>query len=277
MGRLENFSTGPWDVSQEQGNGSYPYKRAIKAAHTLYLMAGETVDWVMPGDDLSEVGLLHVTAAEMIDPRAADWLRDYVRQGGRLIVEYPFACRDENTWVAKTRPNHGLEDLLGCAEGDRTIIDAKQPEIVALGDGLSFTAQGWRTELKPKGGTSVAHWNDGTVAGISHRYGQGSVYTFGASLTLSFTDTWDDPILPLFFHVLEKAGLPISHPGEKKPWVRVRHGAKEQIHFIFNPWNEVLTHHLPSPPAEIWFSDGGTVADTTLQLETGAIFVALFS
>jgi len=40
----------PWglaDMRQVTDNTEYPYKRALKAAHALYLMAGETVDWVL--------------------------------------------------------------------------------------------------------------------------------------------------------------------------------------------------------------------------------------
>ena len=118
------------EASHEKITKQYFYKQSIHNAHALYLIAGETVDWVIPGDDLSSYQIIHISAAEIIDSQLAKQLRNFVRNGGSLIVEYPFACRDENTWISPTRPTHGLSDLLGCREKDRFI--SKKPGIYDL-------------------------------------------------------------------------------------------------------------------------------------------------
>ncbi len=96
------------DVQQsgnlEAGSVDYPYKRALHAAHALWHALGYTVEFVVPGDDLSGVKLLHVTCDELINAETADWLRAFVQGGGKLLVEFPFASRDENTWVAPNAP-----------------------------------------------------------------------------------------------------------------------------------------------------------------------------
>ena len=95
------------------------YKNAFKGAHTTLRRMGYTADYVVNGDDLSKYKMVTVTCLEMTDESEREMFQKYVENGGVLYIEYPFACRDERTWVSPTRPNLGFEALTGCREAHR--------------------------------------------------------------------------------------------------------------------------------------------------------------
>ncbi|MHB1458461.1 MAG: beta-galactosidase [Armatimonadota bacterium] len=266
--------TGGWNNSNHENEStSYYYKRAIKAAHAIYLACGKTVDWVIPKDDLSNVSLLHVTASEMIDADAADWLKDYVHKGGCLVVEYPFACRDSNIWVSKHRPNHTLDDLTGCRETRRMVESNNIADIAKFQDNITITARRWRIDLMPLGGEIIATWQDGAVAAVKHSYGKGTVYTLGVNVSLGFSDTFDDPAINLFTYLIDEAKIVPDFIQEKGLWVRRRIGNDREIWFVFNISDSINKLELPCKPVEIW--QGPDIAtNLSLQLLPGETWVS---
>jgi len=262
LGRIQMMPWGLADYRQVQDNPDYPYKRAIKGAHALYLAAGETVEWVVPGDDLAGISLLHVTGVEMIDAATAAWLKRFVKRGGKLIVEFPFACRDERTWVSPKRPMHNLQKLLGCSEADRIRMDQR----VNFLSGESIEAKGSWIPLRLHGGKAIAHWEDGTVAAVQH----GNVCTLSVSLSLSFTNRWDDPIRQVWRQV---TGLKPTSDGL---WVRRRRGKGCEIWFVFNVAPQAGKLELPGLPKAIWQDAGCMLQKRQLELQPGATWVAEF-
>ncbi|MHB0997863.1 MAG: beta-galactosidase [Armatimonadota bacterium] len=269
LSRVMNMSQ--MEASHEQEQYAYPYKQAIKSAHSMYINLGETVDWVIPGDDLSRFSLVHVTAAEMIDPQFADSLRTYVQNGGRLIVEFPFACRDENTWVSKKRPNNGLNDLLGCTEGFRVAASGSDNDKAEFENGAIVKAQGWRVNLIPESGRVFASWADGSVAAVENKYGKGTVYSLGLNLSLSFEDKLGDPSMNVLGSLINYTGKTAG----SDVWIRRRKGIGHEVWFVFNISNSQQMVQLPAPPIEHWQSLSGMNDDCTIVLDSGETWVGL--
>ena len=261
------------DLWLESWNIDYAYKNANRSTHILYGQAGNTVDWVVPGDDLDGVSVLCITCAEILDASEAAWLTDYVCRGGNLIVEFPFACRDENTWVSRHRPGHDLHKLLGCLEKDRTIIGPQAKITASFINGMQLDAGGWKVELSPEGGEPIAEWSDGSIAAVRHRYGNGTVYSLGASLSLSFNDRWDDPSLGIARWLLDQAGGVYDHGEAEGVWVRRRRANDYEIWFVFNVTDSVQRMSLQSTPICIWQGSEYTQNDNIL-LPPGAAWVA---
>ena len=260
-------------AADEDSRGDYPYKRAIRAAHALYLQCGETVDWIVPGDSLDGVELLHVTAAEMIDQAAADWLKDYVYRGGKVIVEFPSACRDANTWVSVRRPNNGLDDVLGCVEGNRVVAGGGPADEVRFANGECFPAGGWRIVLDPRGAEVIANWSDGSPAAVRHAYGTGTVNSLGASLSLSFTDQPDDPALRSLEWLLGELSMG-ANASSPDVWVRRRRGPDSEIWFVFNISASAQSIELPARPLGVWHGPECGIDGCHLSLPAGATWVA---
>ncbi len=273
IARLQHLTPWPADVAQEGASDGHFYKQAIKAAHALYLMEGYEVDWVLPGDDLSLYPLIHLTACEMISAPLARDLEAYVEKGGRLIVEFPFACRDANTWVSLRRPGLGLEALLGVFEARREKVS--QPQPVTFSSGCEVQATGWRIDLIPREGAEpMAWWQDGAVAGVSHPKGEGRVVALGANLSLAFADHWEDPVRPRFREVLHLIGAPIPESNTEGVWVRRRQSRTGDFLFIFNVSNETKAIPLPEPTATVIEAEGARQEGMSLVLSPGGCWVA---
>jgi beta-galactosidase GanA len=261
-----------------EAGGTSWYKQAISGAHAMYLQMGETVDWVVPGDDLADAQLLHVTADEMVDEACANWLREYVRSGGKLVVEMPFACRDTNTWVSPNRPNHGLQDLLGCTESLRIQADSSGADSVAFDSASVVEASLWRVELAPTTGCVVASWNNGKPAVVLNTYGKGKVITLGQSLSLAFKGLADDVAQDVLQMLLgERLGVEVgASVVPKGVWIRKRSGNGKSVWFVFNLTDKAQSVKLPSEPKSIWQGGGCSVEKNTLVLGPSVTWVAEF-
>lgn len=251
------------------------YKQAISNAHSMYLMMGETLDWVVSGDNLSDTELLHVTADEIADASCADWLRDYVNDGGKLIVEMPFACRDSNTWVSLKRPNHNLDDLLGCRESLR-VNTGSEEDAVTFENGENVKAAMWRVELEPTTGKTLAAWENGAPAAVLNFYGKGMVLTLGQSLSMAFNGSCEDPAIKTLTWLLEDT-MRVKVNADNLPegvWIRKRMNDSHCVWFVFNLTE--LRHEitLPSSPKQIWQDAGCEMMDCTLVLKPNATWIA---
>jgi beta-galactosidase GanA len=262
-----------WTVGIEH-EPSYPrmaYTSAIRAAHSLYLHSGLDVDFVVSGDDVSEYKVLHVTCAEMIDAATARWLRQYVRDGGTLIVEFPFACRDDNTWVSVRRPSNGLEDMLGCAEAERLILDPQCPSEAQFEDGTRIEPAMWRVMLAPTTAKTLATWPDGRPAATVNTFGRGKVISLGINLSLCASQHWTEAKVDLFARLVRLSTLEI--PQGRPLWVRRRVGPAGEVWFVFNVHEEPGRLDLPRTPRQVWIG-GGTLAGARLTLPPGEVWVA---
>ncbi|MCF7837206.1 MAG: beta-galactosidase [Candidatus Marinimicrobia bacterium] len=259
------------DLSHEPDRVNYPYKRAIRAAHTLHMQAGIAPDWVVPGDNLDAVELLHVTAAEMSAAKTADWLREFVRRGGNLIVEFPFACRDHRTWVSPRRPDYGLDDLLGAVERDR--VEATAEDIAEFANGVRIPASDWRIELTATTGEVLAKWPNGSAAALRNRYGNGSVWVLGLSLSLAFLDQPRDPSATQFANLLDTMSLPDLARRCPDAQILRRCGPNHEVWFVRNIGGDTARLSLPAAPTAVWDADGAECTDTELVLSPGAFWV----
>lgn len=264
---------GSYDLSHEFGGGDYPYKNAITAAHGLYHLLGLEPDWVVPGDDLGACKLLHVAGAEMIDAKTAAWLEAFVENGGKLLVEFPFACRDGRTWVAPWRPAHGLERLLGCSEGER-LVASPTDAFVLDGLGQALPAGVWRVALEASGtATVIGKWRDGETAAVQNAYGEGQVITLGGGLSLGFGDDWDSPAFAALQWLLRR--LDVTPP----PWagtglvVNLRRGVDVDYHFVLNLSGGERELALPFASAQTIDSEAAALCGSKLTLGPGGSWV----
>ncbi len=266
--RMNDWWTGLASEPYERGL----YKDAIQTAHGLYAHMGLTTDWVVSGDDVSKYKLLHVTAAEMIDAATADWLRAYVRGGGTLIVEFPFACRDDNTWVSLRRPNRGLEDLLGCREAVRLQLEADVPWPAKTDSGLEIAPRHWWIALTPTSGSVTARWPDGQAAAVVNSFGAGRVISLGISISWACRRNWTAEKARAMREFAAMSG--ITMPPENPLWIRRRRGPQGEVWFIFNVHAEAVSTRLPASPTCIWDGDPAWLADKTLTLPPHATWMA---
>jgi len=273
--RLAKMKSWMGDLQNQKPDVDCWYKPALRAAHAMHQMNGEAVDFVVARDDLGSRPALHVTCTEMIDVATAEWLRDFVREGGVLFVEFPFACRDDITWIHPQRPGHGLHDLLGCRELTREETRSEPPDVAEFACGLRVAAGGWRIALEPCGGDPIATWDNGATAAVRHRFGKGVVYALGVNLSLSFGNCWDDPCVDVMRWLLRDSGIAEGDcTGSRTVWVRRRRGADFEVWFVFNVGDDSRCIRLPASPRAEWHRIAAErVSGDVYELSCGAALV----
>ena len=271
ISRIQKLPSGIGSIDHEQATGDYPYKRALHATHTLYHFLGLDPRWVIPGDNLEDVTLLHVAGAEMINGRTAEWLKAFVQRGGRLIVELPFACRDDRTWVTPKIPSHGLEELLGFVERDRT-VQSKENSF-SLG-GIMLPAGDWCIGLETFGtGKVLGKWSDGRTAVVRNDYGKGTAISMGGGLALGYCRTWDAPAFKVLRKLVESLDIPLPDWAGSGLVVNKRVGEREDYHFVFNYSDETLSAKLPLECVKAMDEQGSTLSNGTISLAPGGLWI----
>lgn len=257
--RLLKMRTWMGDAEGMKPDVDYWYKQALRGAHLLYAGIGQDVGFVSPGADVSDLPVLHVTSCELIDPDTADWLRAYVSGGGVLIAEFPFADRDDRTWIHPLRPGYGLNELLGCRELTREVTIDAPADVATFAQGRQIRAEGWRVRLQPDDADPIAYWNDGSVAATRRTVGNGTVYALGVNVSLSFSGEWQDPAFGVFEWLLSDIG--ITHPRDGRTrdvWIRRRRGPEGEVWFVFNVADDERVVYLPQPPLDVWHALNAT-------------------
>ncbi|MCR2818334.1 beta-galactosidase [Microbacterium sp. zg.Y1090] len=160
-----------WRPSEDVG-----HDERIRAYYERLWRDGITVDFALPGQDLSGYKLVIAPAQYMLSRSDADNLNRYVEAGGTLLVSFFSAVVDEHDAVhtggfaAPLEPALGLrvEEHLPLREGATAAIEF---------DGATLAADVWQEDLTLSGAEVRATYLEGPAAGAPavtrHPHGQG--------------------------------------------------------------------------------------------------------
>ncbi|NMA41967.1 MAG: hypothetical protein GX946_01145 [Oligosphaeraceae bacterium] len=250
-----------WDI---QENCNYSYKFSTAGSAFILRQCGYAVDFVTPEQDLSDYQLVVASCWEFVRPEAIPALRDYVEKGGTLLVEYPFACRDERTWVTLKRPAYGLESLTGCKEKHRLALKSDRSAMLTFANRQQDEAVFCKTELQVCGGEAIARWEDGKTAAVLNHVGKGVVYTCGGSVSMAIGKRCTMKAIPeIYRQAFSAAGLPIS---ESPFWIQERISETDCYRFVFNQTETEQELLISEGFQLLYVSNGNTVSDARLVL-----------
>ena len=121
----------------------------------------------------------------MVDPTLAEALAAFVRQGGLLVAEAPFAEVDlhGNGWPAL--PGAGLDQVFGIKTAPR-----QAPADAITADGTELTAGGFQRDVQPSGATVIGRFADGRPAVTLNRYGDGCAAYVACCVSVPYCDGW---------------------------------------------------------------------------------------
>ena len=234
-------------IANIQSNNDYSCKRGVRGAFYNLMTTGHAPDFVTPGDNYNNYKLIVINCLEQISEDTASILEEFAKNGGVLLVEYPFACRDERTWATLQRPSLGLDRLIGCRETHRLALNDGETRTLCYADGQQDTAAFCQARLEPTTGVAIATWEDGSVAAVVNAFGKGKVFTCGGNLSIAVRDALvanRESALPhLYALALEAAGLSAA---TTPLWTLERTSKENAFRFLFNPTEKPQNAEIPS-------------------------------
>lgn len=154
------------------------YAQALQGAYRGFWENNIQADWVHI-DDIARYTRLYLPVPAMLSEATAAKLRDWVAAGGTLIAEGCPAYFGDHGHVGTVQPNYGLDEVFGARESyveftpdiltDLRLTIHDQP----IWGGIFLQA------YTPTTGTPVGWYEDGQVAAVENRYGQGRTLLIG--------------------------------------------------------------------------------------------------
>jgi len=224
----------------------YPYKASLRGIHLALWELDIPAD-VVPSERyerLMDYPAVYLPCPRMIPPELAGLLRRYVRAGGLLICEPSPGMRDANGWAAPDVPPAPLDELFGCRQSDRVLLDRPRTLNTRHGRiecpaGVFLTTLGLGKGAGSRRGVRMTGQWPGGADGVAVRAdGKGRAVLLGAPLGEVYFRTHDPAVLKWLSGTLAEAKVrPERLLTSTRPDVRARRllapGGAE-ILFVFN-------------------------------------------
>lgn len=187
-----------WRPSVELG-----HRERIEAYYAALWSLGVTVDFVLPGHDLSGYDAVIAPSLYLLDAESAANLDGYVAAGGTLLVSYFSGIVAENDEVYPGASPGALRDTLGLEIHE--FLPLYADETVSLSDGRSSTA--WSEDIVLTGARAVAEYSSGPASGrpaiTRNERGSGAAWYVSTKLV-------GEDLRSLLVTVLAEAGVAIT-------------------------------------------------------------------
>ncbi|UFR06327.1 beta-galactosidase [Streptomyces sp. Go40/10] len=139
-----------------------------------------TVDFAHPEAGLSRYPLVVVPALYLMTEAAGNNVREYVENGGTLVVSYFSGIVDEHDAVHDGAYPGVLRDVLGLTVEEFSPLLKDERVSLTGPDGSGLTGDVWTEFVVPRGAETVWAYADGLTAGrpavTRHRYGRGTAW-----------------------------------------------------------------------------------------------------
>ncbi|MGY5116733.1 beta-galactosidase [Streptomyces sp. 900105755] len=139
-----------------------------------------TVDFAHPESDLSAYPLVVVPALYLMTEAAGNNLREYVGNGGTLVVSYFSGIVDEHDAVHEGAYPGPLRETLGLTVEEFSPLLKDQRVRLTAPDGSELTGDVWTEFVVPGAAETVWRYADGLTAGrpavTRHRLGEGTAW-----------------------------------------------------------------------------------------------------
>ncbi|POX59617.1 beta-galactosidase [Streptomyces sp. Ru62] len=139
-----------------------------------------TVDFAHPEADLSRYPMVVVPALYLMTEAAGNNVREYVENGGTLVVSYFSGIVDEHDAVHEGAYPGALRDVLGLTVEEFSPLLKDERVRLTGPDGSELTGDVWTEFVVPRGAETVWTYADGLTAGrpavTRHRLGRGTAW-----------------------------------------------------------------------------------------------------
>jgi beta-galactosidase len=161
-----------------QQNSTDFYTRSTQGAYQGFWENNIQADWVHI-DDIDSYSLLYLPVPVMLNEATANKLRAWVNAGGTLIAEGCPAYFGDRGHVGVVQPNYGLDEVFGARESYVEFTPDLLTDLRLTVKGQPVWGGIFMQAYTPTTGTPVGWYEDGQVAAVENRYGQGRTLLIG--------------------------------------------------------------------------------------------------
>ena len=162
----------------QQGDTGH-YAQSARGAYQAFFDANIQADWVHI-DHVQEYNLVYLPYPVMLSEVTARKLIAYVEQGGRLISEGLPAYFGDRGRAGTVQPNFGLDQLFGAKESYVEFTPDLLDKLTLQVRGRRIHGRFFLQEYEAAGGRQAGAYENGRVAAVEHRYGQGRTLLIGS-------------------------------------------------------------------------------------------------
>jgi beta-galactosidase len=182
------FDWESWWALETPGKPSHDVRQLplVRDWYAGLFRRGITADFAHPAADLSRYRLVIAPSLYLVDDAAAANLRDWVADGGTLVMSFFSGIVDRNDHVRLGGYPAALSDLLGLVVDELVPYADGQSNRVRSTDGATFESDLWADVVHLEGAEALGEYTADFHAGIPaitlHRFGQGSALYVGTRL-----------------------------------------------------------------------------------------------
>ena len=220
-----------WEMDNQPQTNQWSFMDHLKRYYGALKRAGAPVDVITEAKDFTRYPVLIAPAYELLDKQLVERWKQYVQQGGHLILSTRTGQKDRTGRLWEAKWAEPIYDLIGAKITMYDLLPESVTGTLAAG-GKTYQWNNWADVLEPQPGTEVwATYSNqfyaGKAAVVSRKLGKGTVTYVGP-------DT-DDGALEkeVIRRVYERAGIAIETLPEGVVldwrdgfWVGVNYGEK---------------------------------------------------
>lgn len=260
-----------WAIDFQKHTDKYDQLAILKSYYHVLHQLAQSVDVINPYDKLEQYRLVVAPDLNVLPEDLAQHLREYVRNGGNLVLGPRSGMKDQfNALLPQRQPGY-LVDTLG---GRVQQYYALEKDLPISGDWGSGEASVWAEQMQASALDSKTlmnygksnGWLDGQPAVLTRPYGKGSITYIGAVL--------DDRLMAAAAEwMLRKSGVvPVLGPVPDGIEVCRRIGAIGTVFVLIN--FDPNPQHVPLPHAmRSLLADGGSISSVDLPPYGVAVLV----
>jgi beta-galactosidase len=176
-----------WAIEFQQHTEKYNQIAILKNYYAALHKLAQSVDVVNPYDKLDQYKLVVAPSLNVIPEDLANHLREYVQNGGHLVLGPRSGMKDQyNALLPQRQPGY-LVDVLGGRVEQYYALESDVPVSGVWGDGVASV---WAEQLKASSAETKAlaqygesnGWLDNQPAALTRSFGKGSITYIGAVL-----------------------------------------------------------------------------------------------
>jgi beta-galactosidase len=176
---FDNF----WNLERQKQSYNWDTWGNLHKFHRILKSLGAPVDFIGENDDFSQYKFLLVPAYEMVDSALVKKWKEYVNNGGNLIISCRTGSKDKNAWFWESNISGIMNDLIGGKINSIDMLSASKHGQIEM-NGQTYSWNSWGELIEPNSNDNIlAKYADqfykGTVCCLKNKIGPGSVWYIG--------------------------------------------------------------------------------------------------